>query len=138
MDDSRINQPYWALRILYGVVPIVAGLDKFTNLLTDWTQYLNPMIAKLIPAATFMHLVGVIEIIAGLIVLSRFTRLGALVVCAWLVCIALQLFAMGRYFDVGVRDLSMAVGAFALARLAELRQPGTAALPARAQVPSRT
>jgi uncharacterized membrane protein YphA (DoxX/SURF4 family) len=119
--DAKLNQSWWALRLVYGLVPIVAGLDKFTNLLTDWKQYLNPMIANAIPAATFMHIVGVIEIVAGVLVLSRFTRLGAYVVAAWLVGIALNLVTAGHFFDVAVRDLSMAAGAFVLGRLSEAR-----------------
>jgi uncharacterized membrane protein YphA (DoxX/SURF4 family) len=119
--DAKLNQSWWALRLVYGLVPIVAGLDKFTNLLTDWQQYLSPMIANAVPAATFMHIVGVIEIVAGILVLSRFTRLGAYVVAAWLVGIALNLITAGHFFDVAVRDLSMAVGAFVLGRLSEAR-----------------
>ncbi|HEX8441625.1 DoxX family membrane protein, partial [Archangium sp.] len=74
--DSRLNQSWWALKLAYGVVPIVAGLDKFFNLLTNWEQYLSPLVARVIPASTFMHAVGIIEIAAGLLVLSKLTRLG--------------------------------------------------------------
>jgi hypothetical protein len=69
-----------------------------------------------------MKVVGVVEVAAGALVLSRFTRLGAWVVCAWLVAIALQLATSGRFLDVAVRDLVMASGAFALARLSEARE----------------
>src|SRR5438309_5416656 len=91
MNDARINQPYSLLRFVFGVVPIVAGLDKFTNLLTDWRQYLSPVLAGMLPLspATFMHVVGVIEIAAGVIVLTRLVRIGAFIVAAWLACIAL-------------------------------------------------
>jgi uncharacterized membrane protein YphA (DoxX/SURF4 family) len=119
--DARLNGPFTVLRLTYGLVPIVAGLDKFTNLLTNWTQYLSPIVARIIPAATFMHLVGIIEIAAGIIVLSRLTRIGAFVVAIWLVAIAVNLLTTGRYFDIAVRDVVMAVGAFTLARLAEVR-----------------
>jgi uncharacterized membrane protein YphA (DoxX/SURF4 family) len=124
MLDKHLNQPWWTLKLAFGLVPIVAGLDKFTNLLTDWTQYLSPLATSVLPvsAATFMHVVGVIEIAAGLLVLSKFTRLGAYVVMAWLVCIALNLLSMGRFLDVAVRDLVMATGAFTLAKLTEVRE----------------
>ena len=91
--DTRLDSTWWALRLLFGVVPVVAGLDKYFNLLTDWTAYLNPLATKLLPisAPTFMHIVGVVEIAAGLIVLSRWTRLGSYVVTLWLVAIALNL-----------------------------------------------
>jgi hypothetical protein len=80
--DERLEKTWWALRLLFGVVPILAGLDKFFNLLTDWTLYLNPLATKLLPIKphTFMHLVGIVEMAAGVIVLSRFAKLGAYVV----------------------------------------------------------
>ena len=64
MLDTRLNQPWWILRLAFGLVPIVAGLDKFTNLLTHWEQYLSPLATAILPisATTFMHVVGVIEI----------------------------------------------------------------------------
>ena len=125
-----LDAPWWALRITFGLVPIVAGLDKFTNLLVDWKQYLNPFAERLLPvsASTFMMIVGVIEILAGILVLSRWTRLGAYLVSAWLVTIALDLVTAGRYLDVAVRDLVMAVGAFTLARLTEARAVATSTL----------
>jgi uncharacterized membrane protein YphA (DoxX/SURF4 family) len=107
------------LRYTYGLVPIIAGLDKFTNLLTDWKHYLSPAISRMLPFSpgVFMSVVGVIEIIAGVLVLVR-PRIGAYVVMAWLVCIALNLLMAG-YYDIAVRDLVMAVGAYCLARLSE-------------------
>jgi uncharacterized membrane protein YphA (DoxX/SURF4 family) len=133
--DSRLNQSWWALKIAFGVVPMVAGLDKFFNLLTNWEQYLSPLVARVIPASTFMHAVGIIEIAAGLLVLSKLTRLGAYVVAAWLVGIALNLLGTGHYFDIAVRDLVMAVGAFTLARLSEVRAPATEVDRRRTEVP---
>jgi len=127
MLDSRLNTPYWALRLAYGLVPIVAGVDKFTNLLTDWQKYVSPLVP--LPPATFIHLVGVIEIAAGIVVLSRYTRLGAYVVSAWLVGIALNLLTMGSFFDIAVRDLVLAIGAFTLAKLAEVRAVATSKQP---------
>lgn len=106
------------LKYTYGLVPIVAGADKFTNLLTDWTVYLRG-VDSMIPLApaTFMMIVGVIEIVAGVLVL-RYTRLGALIVSAWLVGIAVVLMA-GGFYDIAVRDLVMAIGAFCLAKLSD-------------------
>jgi uncharacterized membrane protein YphA (DoxX/SURF4 family) len=96
--DPVLQAPWLSLRLAYGVVPIVAGLDKFTNILTDWTQYLGPL-ARLLPVSpgVFMRGVGVIEIVAGILVLSRFARLGAYVVSAWLVDIALNLLSSGHF-----------------------------------------
>lgn len=110
------------LKYVYVLVPIVAGLDKFTNILTDWSQYLNPAIASVLPVTPdgFMMIVGVIEIVAGLLVLFR-TELGAYVVSAWLLAIALTLVTSGRFLDVAVRDTVMSIGAFCLARLIRYR-----------------
>src|SRR5215469_15437955 len=123
-SENRLNTTWWALRVLFGFVPIAAGLDKFFNFLTNWEAYLNPLATKVIPISpvTFMHVVGIIEIIAGVVVLSRFTRIGAYVVTAWLVAIALNLLMMGTFLDVAVRDLGLAVAAFSLAQLTAVRQ----------------
>lgn len=109
------------LKLTFGIVPIVAGIDKFTNLLTNWSTYLNPVLAGLIPlpTSTFMMIVGIIEIAAGVLVLVK-PRQGALVVGAWLVLIALTLITSGKYLDVAVRDLVMAGGAFTLFMLTKL------------------
>src|SRR5689334_18549337 len=122
LNDSRLSSSYWALRATYVIVPLLAGLDKFTNLLAYWPRYLSSAAARLIPFApsTFMRIVGVVEIIASLLVISKYARIGAYVVMAWLICIALNLVS-ARMYDLAVRDLAMAVGAFALARLEEVR-----------------
>ena len=119
LTSHKVHSVYTLLKFTYGLVPIVAGLDKFTNLLTDWEKYLNPSIAQMLPFSphTFMMIVGVIEIIAGVIVLVR-PAIGAYIVMAWLICIALQLIFGRGYFDVAVRDLVMSIGAYSLAQLA--------------------
>lgn len=125
MNEKRLDSAYWALRVAYGVVPIVAGLDKFTNLLVDWKTYLSPLAIRLLPFApsTFMHLVGVVEIVVGILVLFAATRIGAYVAAAWLLCIALNILTSGQHLDVAVRDVVMALGAYTLARLEEVRAP---------------
>lgn len=112
---------YRLLKLTYGIVPIVAGLDKFTNLLAQWDQYLHPGLAAMLPfePATFMQIIGVVEILAGLLVLVK-PKIGGFVVAAWLTLIAMTLLASGQYLDVAVRDLVMAVGAYALARLGKI------------------
>lgn len=107
------------LKITYGLVPIVAGLDKFTDLLTHWEKYLHPAMTRLLPVSphAFMMVVGVIEIIAGIIVLIR-PALGGFIVAAWLTAIALSLIFSGNFLDVAVRDLVMAIGAYSMAKIA--------------------
>jgi uncharacterized membrane protein len=125
--DSRLDQAWWALRIGLGVGPFLAGLDKYFNLLTNWTGYISPLALKILPFSgqTFMHIVGVIEMIVGLAILTKRTRLFAYVASAWLVLIAINLVSTGMFFDVAVRDVEMALAAFVLARMTEVR---TAAL----------
>ena len=108
------------LKWTYGLVPIVAGADKFMHILTDWDKYLAPAIANMLPVSTgsFMSVVGVIEIIAGILVLVR-PKIGSLVVALWLIGIAFNLLLTGQYFDVAVRDVVMAISAFSLYMLSE-------------------
>jgi uncharacterized membrane protein YphA (DoxX/SURF4 family) len=119
--DSIVKSVWNTLRLTYGIVPIVAGLDKFTDLLVNWEIYLHPGIASMLPfpAHTFMMIVGIIEIVAGVIVLIR-PAIGGVIVSAWLVLIALTLLASGHYLDVAVRDIVMGIGAFSMARLSSV------------------
>jgi hypothetical protein len=119
--NAAVKSVQTALRFTFGLVPIVAGLDKFTDVLTNWDMYLHPGIESMLPFSvhTFMQIVGVIEIIAGVIVLIR-PAIGGYIVMAWLICIALQLLASGKYLDVAVRDLVMSIGAMSLARLSKV------------------
>jgi uncharacterized membrane protein HdeD (DUF308 family) len=119
-ETRVVHTTYVTLKYLFGLVPIIAGADKFTNLLANWEAYLNPLVLRIVPvtATTFMHAVGIIEIIAGALVFAK-PRVGAWVVTAWLIAIALQLILGGQHLDVAVRDLVMALGgALTLARLA--------------------
>ncbi len=121
--DQRLNLSWWALRIGLGVGPIVTGIDKYFNKLTDWTMYLSPLAAKLVPvsAATFMHIVGVVEIVAGLVVLSRWTKLGSQIVALWLLGIAVNLLTTGMFYDLAMRDVESAIAAFVLSQLSAVR-----------------
>lgn len=122
-QQQVLLQTFTLLQYTFVIVPIVAGADKFTNLLTDWQQYLNPSIAGLLPfpATTFMMIVGVIEIIAGIIVLKK-AEIGGYIVAGWLTVVALTLLIGFNYVDIAVRDLVMAIAAFSMARLSKLRK----------------
>jgi uncharacterized membrane protein YphA (DoxX/SURF4 family) len=115
---ATLNQLQKTLFITYAVVPIVAGLDKFTNLLTNWSDYLGANIRSMLPVepAAFMKVIGVVEIIAGILVILK-PVFGAYLVMVWLICIALVLIIGGNYLDVAVRDLVMAVGAYSFAQI---------------------
>lgn len=131
MDPSErgLEQAYWALRLGLGGAALLAGLDKFFGYLAMWEMYLAPWVSGVLPVSTgaFFRFVGVVEMAAGLMVLTRWTRLGAYVLAAWLVAIAVQLATTGSFYDLAVRDLGLAIAAFALARLAEWRAANAAA-----------
>jgi len=109
-------QAYQLLHIGFTVAPILFGLDKFFNLMTDWTQYLAPVVANIIPANTFMLIVGVVEIVAGLLVFFK-PNIGAYVVALWLLGIIINLVLVTGFLDVALRDFGLLLGALALARL---------------------
>ena len=122
--DHRLNIAWWALRLGLGIMPIAAGIDKYFNKLTDWSMYLSPLATRVLPvsATTFMHIVGVVEIIAGIVVLSRWTKLGSYIVMAWLLAIAVNLLTTGMFYDLAVRDIELAVAAFALSQITSARE----------------
>ena len=136
--DSRLNAPFRALQIALGLTATLAGLDKFFNILADWGHYVSPLVSQLLPVsvATFMAIVGVVEIAVGVAILAAAPRLGAYVASAWLLIIAVNL-AVAGYFDVAVRDVVMAIAAFTLARSLELRERAPASLFGSAGSPAR-
>lgn len=122
--DARLNLAWWVLRIGFGVGPIIAGLDKFFNVIVNWEMYLSPLATKVVPLSptTFMHVVGVVEIIAGLVVLSRWTKIGSYVVSLWLIGIVANLLTTGMFYDLAMRDVELAISAFALAQITSARE----------------
>jgi uncharacterized membrane protein YphA (DoxX/SURF4 family) len=124
LKSDPAYQAFTLLRIAFTVAPILFGLDKFFNVMVDWEQYLAPWINDIIPgsAATAMHLVGVIEIVAGIFVFVK-PRYGAYVVAAWLAGIIINLLTLSGYYDVALRDFGLLLGALTLGRLASVYDP---------------
>jgi hypothetical protein len=104
---------------VFTVAPIVFGLDKFANALTDWPAYLAPLVNDIVPgtAQQAMYVVGVVEIIAGVVV-ALLPRYGALLVAAWLAGIIGNLLLIPGYYDIALRDFGLLIAAVALSRLA--------------------
>jgi len=129
-----VESAWWALRVALGLGPLLAGADKFFNILTDWSMYLSPGAAALLPmeAATFMQIVGVIEMAVGVAILTVATRVGAWIAMVWLIGIAINLASTGMFLDLAVRDLEIAVAAYVLARLTEAREAQPVAVAAGA------
>jgi hypothetical protein len=112
-------QAFWLLRIGFTVAPILFGIDKFAQVLTDWDKYLAPWVNDLVPGTAHqaMYAVGVVEIVAGLAVLLL-PRFGGYLVAAWLLGIIVNLVSIGGYGDIAVRDFGLLLAALTLARLA--------------------
>lgn len=127
--DGHLNAAWWALKIGLGVGPIITGIDKYFDKLADWGMYLSPLATKIVPVSTptFMHAVGVVEIIAGLIVLSRWTKVGSYIVMIWLLGIVVNLLTTGMFSDLAMRDFEIAIAAFALSQLSTERNRRTMA-----------
>ena len=125
--ESGTDRAFLLLRTVFTIAPIAFGLDKFAEVLTDWDHYLAPWINDLVPGSAHdaMLLVGVIEIIAGIVVAVS-PRYGSLLVAGWLAGIIVNLVTMGEYYDIALRDFGLLVGALALAALAWDRKRKTA------------
>jgi hypothetical protein len=123
MDRTPAERAFLLLRTVFTVAPILFGVDKFFNVLTEWTGYLAPWINDLVPgsASTAMHLVGVIEIVAGILV-ALTPRWGGYVVALWLAGIIVNLLTLSGFYDVALRDFGLFVAALALAQLAEAHE----------------
>ncbi len=126
--ERGLNTAWWALRIGLGVGPLLTGLDKFFNVLAMWSMYLSPLAERLLPVsdAVFMRAVGVVEMIVGLAILTRWTRAGSYVLGVWLLAIACNLATSGNFWDLAMRDVEIALASYALARLTEWRAAATA------------
>lgn len=125
--DHQLTWRVQALRIALGLTATLAGLDKFFNILADWTAYVSPLAAQFLPvsAGTFMYGVGLIEFAVGMAILFAAPVIGAYVASAWLLLVAGNLLLAG-YIDVAVRDVVMSCAAFTLAKLLEIQQPAGA------------
>jgi hypothetical protein len=124
-EAEPARQAYHILHWGFVAAPTIAGIDKFTHLLTNWDMYLAHSVEKLLPMSghAFMMLVGVVEIIAGLLVALR-PRIGAYVVAAWLFGIIVNLLLVSGYYDVALRDFGLMLGAIALGRLSAIYDRG--------------
>ena len=120
--DTRLNSTVTALRIAIGLMATLAGLDKFFNLLANWEAYAAPVAQQLLPISTgaFMGVVGVIEFAVGITILAIRPSLGAFVASAWLILVAVNL-VLGGHLDIAVRDVVLAVSAFALGQFEQAR-----------------
>src|SRR5919108_5829323 len=122
--SRELNAAYWALRIAFGLGPLLAGLDKFTNILVNWEKYLSPVAQRVLPVSPtmFMHAVGVIEIIVGIAILLGATRIFGYVAMLWLFAIAANLISAGAYYDIAGWGVFLGIGGSRLAGKKEGRE----------------
>lgn len=120
----ELTAAWWTLRLALGLMALLAGLDKFLGLVANWEMYLSPIVAERLPVApaAFMHGVGVVEAAAGAVVLAGWTRLGGFVIAAGLLGIAANLVTTGLFYDLAIRDVVLALSAYALAEISRARE----------------
>jgi hypothetical protein len=124
IDERKFNILLDALKYIYGLVPIVIGLDKFFFYIVDWNIYVGPLVNYLpnILALKIIPIVGVVEIIAGIIILSKYTRFGAYLVAAWIGIVIINLLTIGGMYDIALRDVAILVGYAAFGYLVQLKE----------------
>ena len=122
-NNGRSDSAFWAMRLGLGATAFLAGADKFTNLLTNWGKYIALKARKKLPvsSSTFMRGVGIVEMLVGIGILSPRHRLSSYAASAWLLAIAANL-AVRKDYDIAVRDVNMAIAAFALGQLGAARE----------------
>ena len=118
-NSDYAYQAYQILHWGFVAAPILAGVDKFLHLLVNWNQYLSPLVSKIIPGDIFMKVVGVVEVVAGVLVAVK-PKIGAYIVSAWLIGIIINLLTIPGFYDVALRDFGLSLGALALARLSHI------------------
>jgi uncharacterized membrane protein YphA (DoxX/SURF4 family) len=133
---TAAHQAFWLLRIGFTVAPILFGVDKFFNWTVHWPDYLAGWINNIIPGSgqDWMHVVGGVEIAAGLLVAIA-PRIGAFVVAGGLAGIVINLLTKNppEYYDIALRDFGLMLAALTLGRLSLAVVPArkSGALPAR-------
>src|SRR5690349_11207331 len=122
MNDN-MRAAWWSLRVAFFLGPFLAGLDKFFHFLVNWDQYLSPIAQRILGGFShpFMLIVGVVEMIVGLMVITRWPRLGGYIASVWLLLIVINLLTTGQYFDIALRDVGLCLSAFGLAKLSDVR-----------------
>ena len=120
VEERPHYQAYQILRVVFTIIPVVAGVDKYFNVLADWANYLAPLALTTtgLNSELLIRGIGVIEVVAGIAVLAK-PRIGSYIVAAWLFAIMANLVLLGGYYDIILRDFGLALGAIALGRLAK-------------------
>lgn len=120
----KFNMTWMMLKVSYGLLFIVLGVDKFLNIITNWSIYINHSILNVLPLTIDQFIMGlaIIEIIIGLMIITAFTRMGSALAVLWFLIIAIDLISLGRFYDIATRDIMLAIGAIALTNLTQIRE----------------
>src|SRR5579863_1061023 len=122
VNDQKLNSMWTIGRYVYGLVPILIGADKFTYFIVNWNIYVSPFVASYFPITYFVPIVGIIEIVAGLLILTKFPRFGAYLVAAWIGLVIVNLFMIGDMYDIILRDVAIAFGYIMFGLLTQLKE----------------
>jgi hypothetical protein len=122
INENKFNTMWTVARYVYGLVPILIGADKFTFYIVNWNIYVSPFAASYVPMVSLVPVVGIIEIIAGLLILTKFPRFGAYLVAAWIGIVIANLFMIGGMYDIILRDIAIAFGYIMFGMLTELKE----------------
>lgn len=125
INDNKFNNLWTLSKYVYGLVPVLIGLDKFFFFIVDWNMYVSPFAASIISMTTLVPLVGIIEIAAGILILTKYPRFGAYLVAAWIGVVIINLFMIGGLYDIILRDVAIAFGYIVFAMLTELKEEST-------------
>lgn len=121
-QEQRLHMVWLVLKISYGCAALIIGADKFFNYAVNWSKYLSPLISNALPISIphIMYTIGVVEILVGLLILSKYTKLGASILSLWFLIIIANLLSMRMYYDIMARDLLLAIAAWSLAEITDI------------------
>ncbi|HSC25009.1 MAG TPA: hypothetical protein VLB80_02205 [Candidatus Babeliales bacterium] len=122
VNENKLNMIWTVSKYVYGLVPILIGVDKFFFLIVNWNIYVSSFAASIIPITYLVPAVGIIEIIAGLLILTKLPRYGAYIVAAWIMVIIINLWMIPNMYDIILRDIAIAFGYIMFGQLTELKE----------------
>ena len=122
VNENKFNFLWTISRYIYGLVPILIGADKFTFYIVDWNIYVSPFVASYFPIMYFVPAIGIIEIVAGLMILTKFPRFGAYLVAAWIMAVIINLCMIGDMYDIILRDIAIAFGYIVFGMMTEIKE----------------
>ena len=122
INENKFNNTWIISRYVYGLVPILIGADKFAFFIVNWNIYVSPFVASYFPIMYLVPIVGIIEIVAGLLILTKYPRFGAYLVAAWIGLVIVNLFMIGDMYDIILRDVAIAFGYIVFGMMTEIKE----------------